>query len=113
RTYFKLDVYLHVAEADWLVDPSLNGSLLFIGEEIKTERAEYFLKPGPLKISSFACEVIHTPGHSPGSMSFIFPEEKLVIGGDVLFHSGIGRTDLPGGNQQQLVHSIRNQFYTL
>jgi glyoxylase-like metal-dependent hydrolase (beta-lactamase superfamily II) len=58
-----------------------------------------------------------TPGHSPGSVSFYYegksPEEGFIIGGDVLFNAGIGRTDLPGGDYEELVTSIQTQFFTL
>ncbi len=56
---------------------------------------------------------IHTPGHTPGSMSFYIEQAQLLIAGDTLFLESVGRTDLPGGNPQQLVHSIQNRIYTL
>ncbi len=56
---------------------------------------------------------IHTPGHTPGSTSFWFEESKTLIAGDTLFKGGIGRTDFPGGNYDQIVSSIRERIYTL
>ena len=56
---------------------------------------------------------MHTPGHTPGSTSFWFEPAALLIAGDTLFRSGIGRTDLPGGNHGQIVKSIRERLYTL
>jgi len=56
---------------------------------------------------------IHTPGHTPGSMSFYIEQAQLLIAGDTLFLESVGRTDLPGGNTQQLVHSIQDRIYTL
>lgn len=56
---------------------------------------------------------IHTPGHTPGSTSFWFEESKTLIAGDTLFRGGIGRTDLPGGNHQQIISSIRERIYSL
>ena len=56
---------------------------------------------------------IHTPGHTPGSTSFWFEESKTLIAGDTLFKGGIGRTDFPGGNAEQIVSSIRERIYTL
>ncbi|MEW9677943.1 MBL fold metallo-hydrolase [Lentibacillus sp. L22] len=64
-------------------------------------------------ISGFRFQVLHTPGHSPGSVSFVFYDEKIVFGGDALFQQGIGRTDLPGGNYQQLINSIQERLYSL
>ena len=56
---------------------------------------------------------IHTPGHTPGSTSFWFEESKTLIAGDTLFQGSIGRTDLPGGNFEQIISSIKERLYTL
>lgn len=112
RTNLGLDVYLHQNEQEWLGNPDLNRSSGF-GPKIIAARADHTLEPGNLEIGSFQFNVLHTPGHSPGSTSFVFAEENLVISGDVLFQQGIGRTDLPGGDIKQLEESIRNQLYLL
>ena len=57
--------------------------------------------------------VIHTPGHTPGSLSFWFEEYKTLIAGDTLFQGSIGRTDLPGGNFEKIVTSIKERIYCL
>ena len=56
---------------------------------------------------------IHTPGHTPGSMSFWFNEYNLLVAGDTLFRQGIGRTDLPGGDFRQIEHSILEKLFRL
>lgn len=56
---------------------------------------------------------IHTPGHTPGSVSFWFDEYKTLIAGDTLFQGSIGRTDLPGGNFEQIKESISQRLYSL
>ncbi|MDG0968837.1 MAG: MBL fold metallo-hydrolase [Porticoccaceae bacterium] len=56
---------------------------------------------------------IHTPGHTPGSVSFWFEEYKTLIAGDTLFQGSIGRTDLPGGNFDQIITSIKERIYCL
>ncbi|MEM9885813.1 MAG: MBL fold metallo-hydrolase [Bacteroidota bacterium] len=56
---------------------------------------------------------LFTPGHSPASMSFYCEAARFLIAGDVLFAGSIGRTDLPGGNLNTLLQSIRNQFFVL
>ena len=58
-------------------------------------------------------EVRLAPGHSPGSIIFYCPEDGFAIGGDVLFQGSVGRTDLPGGDTETLIQSIRQQLYTL
>lgn len=57
--------------------------------------------------------VMGVPGHSPGSLVLYFPKSKFVITGDVLFQGSIGRTDLVGGNHQQLINGIREKLMTL
>jgi len=68
---------------------------------------DFFLQEGDLTLGEHTLQVIHTPGHSPGSASFYWPERKVLITGDVLFNRGLGRTDLPGGDGEQLKQSIR------
>ena len=51
-------------------------------------------------------EVLHTPGHTPGSVCLYWPEEKTLLSGDTLFRMGYGRTDLPGGSMSQLIASL-------
>ena len=57
--------------------------------------------------------MVQTPGHSWGGVSFVFPEEELVITGDALFRETIGRYDLPTGNFDQLIQGIKDKLLTL
>ncbi|GAA0602491.1 MBL fold metallo-hydrolase [Virgibacillus siamensis] len=113
RNAYDINVYIHSMEDEWLGNPNLNGSKLFMGSEIYTRKAEAYLEPGHLRIGGFSFEILHTPGHSPGSVSFVFHDHHTVVGGDVLFNRGIGRTDLPGGDMEQLGESIKNLLYNL
>jgi hydroxyacylglutathione hydrolase len=73
-----------------------------------------YIKEGSvIPVGREALEVLFTPGHSPGSVSFYYEPGAFVIGGDVLFNGSIGRTDLPGGDYEILVNSIQTQFFTL
>jgi glyoxylase-like metal-dependent hydrolase (beta-lactamase superfamily II) len=58
-------------------------------------------------------KVIEAPGHSPGHICFYCAKQNFIIGGDVLFQRSIGRTDLPGGDHQTLLNSIRQQLFVL
>ena len=66
-----------------------------------------------IKFGNSSLEILFTPGHSPGSLCFYNNEQKFVIGGDVLFHGSIGRTDLPGGNFDTLISSIKEKLFSL
>jgi glyoxylase-like metal-dependent hydrolase (beta-lactamase superfamily II) len=75
---------------------------------------EYWLKDEErLSVGEIPLLALHTPGHTPGSMSFHVPHEKLVLAGDTLFRGGIGRTDLWGGDYDAIEQSIRERLYTL
>jgi len=113
RKRYQIDVYIHEDEKDWLQDSGLNRSRLFTGEDIVTCPAEHHLHEGKMELGSFSLEVLHTPGHSPGSVSFVFHDDEKVISGDALFFQGIGRTDLPGGDREVLENSIKNHLYQL
>lgn len=72
------------------------------------------LKEGDIiEMGGDSLKVIFAPGHSPGHVCYYCSEQGFVIGGDVLFQRSIGRTDLPGGNHEVLLESIRNQLFTL
>jgi len=73
-----------------------------------------FLEAGHvLQFGNTRLEILFTPGHSPASLSFYCREADFVLAGDVLFMENIGRTDLPGGNMNTLLESIRSQLFTL
>ncbi len=74
---------------------------------------DFLIKEGSFSIGEDTLEVRLAPGHSPGSIVFYSESSKFVIAGDVLFQGSIGRTDLPGGNHNTLLESIRNQMYSL
>jgi len=73
-----------------------------------------YLKAGDqIWIGEDFIQVLFTPGHSPGSISFYCPAQQFVISGDVLFKSSIGRTDLPGADYKTLISSITNNLLVL
>lgn len=113
RNKYQTNVYINEAEQSWLTDPMLNGSYKLVSGGITTSEAEIVLEEGELSIGSFNIHVLHTPGHSPGSVSFVFTDTKQAFSGDALFRQGIGRTDLRGGDLATLEHSIRQKLYQL
>lgn len=73
-----------------------------------------FLSPGqPLTFGDDIVDILFLPGHSPGSLGFYSKAQGFLIGGDVLFRESIGRTDLPGGDYETLMASIRGNLLTL
>jgi hydroxyacylglutathione hydrolase len=76
--------------------------------------AEHTLNGGErLELAGFEIDVLSTPGHSPGHVTFSIPDEDAIFSGDVLFQQSIGRTDLPGGDHATLLDSIRMLVDTL
>jgi glyoxylase-like metal-dependent hydrolase (beta-lactamase superfamily II) len=66
-----------------------------------------------LGLASLPAEVLHTPGHTPGSICLFFPKQHLLLAGDTLFAGSIGRTDLPGGDGRQILRSLRDRLLIL
>lgn len=91
------------------------GAAMLFGLTLsETPKASHYIPEGmPLLLGQDELEVRLTPGHSPGSISFYYAPGKWVISGDALFAGSIGRTDLPGGNHQQLLDAIKTQLFTL
>jgi len=74
---------------------------------------EYLEESNTLDLDELVFKMIEVPGHSPGHLMFYSAAERVVIGGDVLFRESIGRTDLPGGNHDELLSNIQNKVYSL
>lgn len=73
-----------------------------------------FLEEGDvIRFGNSTLSVIHVPGHSPGSVVFFNAKNKAAISGDVLFYNSIGRTDLWGGNYEELIDGIKDKLFTL
>ena len=76
--------------------------------------AEHTVSGGErLELAGLEIDVLFTPGHSPGHVTYSIPDEQVVFSGDVLFQSSVGRTDLPGGDWPTLLESIRTLVDTL
>lgn len=115
REVYRIPVYVHEAEREWLGNAKLNGSAKYpMFPDVVCNPADILLKnERELQIGPFSMEVRHTPGHSPGSVSYVFENEGFAIVGDTLFERSIGRTDLPGGDTETLLSSIHNELLSL
>jgi glyoxylase-like metal-dependent hydrolase (beta-lactamase superfamily II) len=105
--------WLHKLELPVL--ESLDQQAAWIGVESgeKVEIDHYYDQGDVIDFCGHELRVLFTPGHSPGSVSFYIPSLERLIVGDVLFRDSIGRSDLPGGDTEQLLASIRDKVLTL
>lgn len=117
REVFDIPLYVHEKEVAWLADPMKNGSGKYAELQNYTVRApeeQHILRgEGPLTIGDFTFKIAYTPGHSPGSVSFIFEQDGFAIVGDTLFERSVGRTDLIGGSMKVLMASIHDKLLSL
>lgn len=108
---FGLPVLIHKLDAPFLKNPMKNLSVTF-GFTVSSPKAERLLEDKDrIEIGDLNLEVIHTPGHTPGSISIKC--DDIVFTGDTLFCEGIGRTDLPYASEKDLFNSIREKLLVL
>lgn len=109
------DICIHKADCEALTDPKRNLSTHLGSNNLTTLKpADVILKEGDkIEIEGYEFEVLHTPGHSPGSICLYDKEKKVLISGDTIFKMGVGRTDFPGCSQQELINSIENKIINL
>ena len=111
--YFKTGLFIHQGEQP-ILDAYLDmGAMFGISGEPSPKPSGYLKEGEQIKFGNTRLDILFTPGHSPASISFYAPEDKYLIAGDVLFQGSIGRTDLPGGNYQTLIQSIKTQLLVL
>ena len=87
---------------------------LFGVPKAKNPGIDFKAKEGDvLTVGNAAFQVLHTPGHTPGSVGLYVPSEGMLVAGDTLFFESIGRTDLPGGSGKKIIQSIHEKIFTL
>ena len=107
RDWLKLHVAIHTADKKALETGNGTVAELF-GQQARIMTLDKALRTGStVSTKNFSFEVLHTPGHTPGSICLYEKEKKILISGDTLFDNAVGRTDLPGGDRAQLVESLR------
>lgn len=97
---------LHETEWQWAATIGKQMSAAY-GIDIDDFRPDFFLQEGNLALNGLELDIIHTPGHSPGSISLYWPLQKALFTGDLIFKEGVGRTDLPAGDGSLLKQSIQ------
>jgi len=110
---YGLILHIHPLEKKMLELAPASGLMWNMPFDNYQGNLEYLVPGRAIKLGNDEIQVLFTPGHSPGSVSFYSPGNGFVISGDVLFRESIGRTDLPGGDFSVLSGSIINQLYSL
>lgn len=113
KTFKGLEFIAH-KEENIFIDDAINQSLRFgIKMEQPPELTSFINEDDSVTFGNSVFKALHVPGHSPGSICYVNETDKYVLVGDVLFSGSIGRTDLPGGNQDSLISGIKTKLFAL
>ena len=113
KRHTEADILIHRDDALMLADPERNLSNM-LGLNVISPKADRLLEDSEIvKVGALELKVIHTPGHTKGSISLFCEKEKVVFTGDTLFAGSIGRTDLPGSSFREIVHSLNEKLMNL
>ena len=102
---------IHRADAPMILDQGSSGSLWGMEVEDSPPPDLYVEERDVITFGDISLQVLHTPGHSPGGISLL--SDKMVFVGDTLFAGSIGRTDLPGGDYETLIRSVKEKIFPL
>ncbi len=107
KSEFGAPLWMHRDDLFWV--ERLREQSLWMGLTApQTALPDRWIEAGSvMRVGQYAARVLHTPGHSPGSVSFVCDSENVCVSGDVLFHGSVGRTDLPGCSPEKLRQSLR------
>lgn len=111
--YFKLGLEMHKLDLPMLARAVQTAAIYGVSIEPSPEPSQFIDEKDSIRFGNSLLSIFFTPGHSPGSICFYNKEDKYVIGGDVLFQNSIGRTDLPGGDFNTLINSIKTKLFML
>lgn len=108
---FNIPLCIHRSDK-YMLENVHQSEMSFFLEAKESPSPDRYLEDGErIQIGKSFLQVIHTPGHSPGSVSFL--GDGFLLSGDTLFYGGVGRTDFPGGSWQELEYSIKNKILTM
>lgn len=110
---YGLNLHLHPLEEKVLAFAPTSGEMWGLPFENYEGPLVFLEESDTITLGNDTFQIFLTPGHSPGSICFYLKDQGLLIGGDVLFRESIGRTDLPGGDHETLLNSIRVKLFTL
>ncbi len=110
---YNLILHIHPEEKKLLDFAPASGLMYNLPFDNYNGEIQYIIPGNPIQVGEEELEVLFTPGHSPGSVTFYHKNGGFAISGDALFQGSIGRTDLPGGNFDILVNAIRSILFSL
>ena len=110
---FKLTLNTHLLEKEILEMAPASGLMFNLPFDNYQGDVIYLKEGDVISLGDDELEVIHAPGHSPGSICFYCEKQNFLIGGDVLFQNSIGRTDLPYGDHDALIKNIKEKLFKL
>lgn len=110
---YGLTLHIHENEKPVLAFAPASGLMYNLPFDNYTGDLVFLKENEIIKLGNDELNILLLPGHSPGSLGFYAKEEKFIISGDVLFYRSIGRTDLPLGDHETLLKSIREKLFTL
>ncbi|MDP4680849.1 MAG: MBL fold metallo-hydrolase [Cyclobacteriaceae bacterium] len=110
---YKTKLYVHPEDEQTLKAVKVYAPAYGFAQYSEAEIDGFFEEGDIINFGNSSFKVVFVPGHAPGHVAFINEEQNICIGGDVLFNGSIGRTDLPGGNFEQLIKSIHQKLFVL
>lgn len=110
---YHLDLHIHPLDRPLLEAAKSYAHLYGLDYDPSPDPVHSLKEGSDVKFGNTVLEVLHLPGHAPGHVIFVHHASKTIIGGDVIFSGSIGRTDLPGGNHEDLLNSIRQKLFAL
>lgn len=110
---YGLKPQFHMGELPVIEAVVAYAPMMGIRYEVSPLPDEYLPETGTINFGNTEISLFFSPGHSPAHLCFYSKKDNILIGGDVLFRNSIGRTDLPGGNFNQLIKNIREKLFTL
>ncbi|CAH2213647.1 MBL fold metallo-hydrolase [Tepidibacter aestuarii] len=108
KKQYNSDVLIHKKDLKGLKNPSINLSKKANTKQISIDADKILSNGSVINIGNIPLEVIHTPGHTKGGISLKAEHQNTIFTGDTLFNDGIGRLDLPGGSEEDMINTIKN-----
>ena len=110
---YKVPMFIHRLDETTLRMGQISAQMYGLPRYTDVSADRFLNESEPVKFGNQSFEVLFLPGHAPGHVGFYHTQQKVLMGGDVLFNRSIGRTDLPGGDYDTLIESIHKKIFTL